>query len=160
MKKLRYACGMIILMGLVLGINHLKPEPFFSNLSLTIPSSTIVSHQSSGWLSDAEDHFLVLDIPNAQWPQVLAQFKATGPRRFSLANTQQVPGYSDVTPNLKNNYPDFRAGREWFFSALPAKATAGDFRALDKQKNKFRCRFLRDETTGRIWFLSRKIPNN
>lgn len=165
MKKL-WLLG--VLVCIVLAYRHFKPDTFFSNIGLDVPQSAIVSHRWIWWYDNCEDHLLVLYAPAAQWPAILAKFEATRLRKpgsFVSLPISQEPlqrwsaglRYSDITPNLKNHYRDFVSGYESFFPSHPAKATAGQFRALSREGNEYRCRFLRDETTGRVWFVGRMI---
>ena len=116
-----------------------KPDEFFPNIGVRVPASAIVSHQTH-WLLKAEEHRIVLQVPASAWPTLLTQFKAKS-------------GFQDIIPNLKTNYGDFVMGRESFFPRRLSGANAGEFQVQGRDGYAYVCHFLRDNTTGQIWFV-------
>ncbi len=126
---------------------HFKTDEFFPNLGLHVPQSAIVSHKTDWWLT-SEEHQMVLQIPAAAWPALRTRFQ--GANRFR-----------DITPNLRAHYGEFAQGREAFYPPriTPENASAGEFMIKGRDGYEWFCHYLRDATTGRVWFVGLSFDN-
>jgi len=54
---------------------------------------------------------------------------------------------------LKTNYGEYVMSRESFFPRRVSGASAGEFKAHGRDGYDCSCHFLRDNSTGHVWFV-------
>lgn len=139
-KRSRFIFGALLLAVVFAGWNSLKPDRFFSDLSMDVPSQFIISHHSPFWLLSMDDQ-LVLKIPNSQVSRVQKVFA-----------TQK--NFENISASLPRYWADFRAERREFFPKnCPKRFQSGRFVALDKQHNNYFCDFLFDQDNPNFTYL-------
>ena len=139
--KVKFKSRYILLLGALAWLLwlRLKPDTFFADLSLDVPTEYIISHRSPFWLRAVEDR-LILKIPGAEVAAVKKVFASQ-------------KRYEDVTPHLPRHYREFVSGLEKFFPRRPKSFQAGRFHAFDRNRHIYACKFLFDQDDPNFTYL-------
>jgi len=122
-----------------------RTDEFFPNIGLRVPQNAISSHHTRESLT-SESHEITFNLSGVMWKPI-------------AKNMATREGWSNFQNTLIPRYKEFRSGHEAFFPARPTRASAGEFLVHGADGYPYYCRFVRDDTTGNVWFYSVSFDN-